>query len=109
MATFSIGTQARLDSGELLHIRNAEAPLQAEQPCLPISNDRAELRATIEQLERLFGKSSMYTGNALNGETGKATGVPNMVGVYVVAEAYREAMSAIEQAAGTGAQNLALV
>lgn len=104
-------TQEQVASGELVYagnfpglliILNPNNNLWGSEPMpqeATFRNNAALLEGRIADLELVYGRGSMVTGNALNHRTGEATGMPGKLGLYILRDAYDTAIEAAEAAA----------
>ena len=94
-------TQELLDEGSLIHVQNCpmdqglhetfvNAKGEQDYRYTQQYEERADLLRTLRER---YGYHGVVTGNALNPETGTASGLPYMLGVYITAEAYDAAQS----------------
>jgi hypothetical protein len=90
--------QNRLDTGELTFVSNlledeARAKLAATPGAAPISLAENP-EQVLNRLREQYGEDAVVTGEAFDAESEKASGVPDMIGVYVTTTALSEAQRA---------------
>ena len=111
MPKYTGHTQERVATGKLVPATNLPkllaTPVMSDDvwsgnPLLGDSmyrNRAAILQGRVADLEAVYGYGSVETGNAIDHRTGKATGVPGMIGVYIPREAYDAAIESVERTA----------
>jgi len=85
----------RLEAGEITHITNSPTGVEIRE-----TDGQSMSRVLYDKknAQRAYGEDEVYVGNAFDPETGKASGIPRMVGVYVTKRAFEAAKTAEKKA-----------